>query len=80
MRPVQPAPAAKKMSSITAAKVKEREEKQQMKDRKYFFLLETISAENFVRKYEIQNPNFAQKSKFWSKIEIWVKNRNLGQK
>lgn len=26
----------KKMSSITAAKVKEREEKQQMKDREYF--------------------------------------------
>ena len=27
-----------------------------------------------------QNRNSAQKSKFWSKIEILVKNRNVGQK
>jgi len=33
------------------------------------------------KKFEmVKNRNFGQKSKFWSKIEILVKNRNFGQK
>ena len=28
----------------------------------------------------VKNGNFGQKWKFWSKMEIWVKNGNLGKK
>ena len=44
------------------------------------FLKITKIAPQFVKKFPNKIPNFGRKQKFWSKIQILVKNPNFGQK